>query len=44
MEELIIRVVELQGSPFAIGLKQSEEIKSTQLATSINGLHGIDKG
>lgn len=32
MEELTIRVVELQGSYFEQGLKQSEEIKSTQLS------------
>lgn len=35
LEELMIKVIELQGRPFEYGLKQSEEIKSTQLANQI---------
>ncbi|MCH7322147.1 C45 family peptidase [Solibacillus sp. MA9] len=41
MEELMIRVVELQGSSFEWGLKQSEEIKSTQLLKQLSLLENL---
>lgn len=41
MEELMIRVVELQGSSFNWGLKQSEEIKSTQLLKQLSFLENL---
>ncbi len=36
MEDLVIRIVELEGSPFEYGLKQSEEIKTTKLREQLH--------
>ncbi|KPN96546.1 C45 family peptidase [Lysinibacillus sp. ZYM-1] len=41
MEELTIRIVELQGSSFERGLMQSEEIKSTQLLKQLSLLENL---
>lgn len=41
MEELIVSIVDLMGDSFELGLKQGEEIKTTQLITQLDFLENI---